>query len=96
MAERGAAIKKLKIPRCPEEGGGGRFEIYTGDEKLVRDYTGLSFSKIDRLNIFEFWLYLRDAVIERYMGTPEGAAYLEKCWRLEQTEPDIAKLRGSG
>lgn len=43
--------------------------------------------------MFEYWLLLRDAVIYNYMQTPEGIKYLEKCWRMEQTEPDRKALR---
>jgi hypothetical protein len=45
------------------------------------------------LDAFEYWSFLRDAVIYKYMQTEEGQKYLEKCWTLEQTKPDRAKLR---
>jgi hypothetical protein len=32
-------------------------------------------------------------VIYKYMQTEEGQKYLERCWILEQTKPDRAKLR---
>ena len=41
----------------------------------------------------EFWLYLRDAVIYKYMKTEDGRKYLENCWRVEQTKPDRQAIR---
>jgi hypothetical protein len=45
------------------------------------------------LEVFEYWLLLRDAAIYKYMQTEDGQKYLKKCWILEQTEPDRAALR---
>jgi len=36
---------------------------------------------------------LRDAYIYKLNQTQKGQEYLEKCWILEQTEPDRKKLR---
>jgi len=36
---------------------------------------------------------LRDAVIFNHSQTEEGDKYLDKCWTLEQTEPDRKALR---
>jgi hypothetical protein len=63
------------------------------EEKLVFDYTGFNFAQIDDLNVFEYWAMLRDAVIYKYMQTKEGQEYLDRCWTLEQTKPDRARLR---
>jgi hypothetical protein len=63
------------------------------EEKLVCDYTGFNFAQIERLDVFEYWALLRDAVIYKYMQTEKGREYLERCWILEQTKPDRAKLR---
>ena len=65
----------------------------TLDEKLVRDYTGYTFREIDCLEVFEFWLLLRDAYIYKLKQTEEGIKYLDKCWILEQTKPDRQALR---
>lgn len=45
------------------------------------------------MDVFEFWLYLRDAFIYKHMQTQEGREYLEKCWCIEQTKPDRESLR---
>lgn len=57
------------------------------------DYTGFNFAQIGALNIIEYWALLRDAVIYKCMQTKEGQEYLDRCWVLEQTKPDRAKLR---
>lgn len=65
----------------------------TLEEKIVRDYTGYDFDRIDSLTIFEFWLCLRDAAIFNCQQSENGRDYLNKCWLSEQTQPDRAALR---
>lgn len=65
----------------------------TIEEKTVCKYTGYDFDRLDSMEVFEYWLLLRDAVIYNYMQTSEGLEYLENCWRMEQTSPDRKKLR---
>lgn len=95
MAFKRKELKKLKIPYYPEddEEDKGHYEINTIEEKIVSEYTGYNFDRLDELTIFEYWLLLRDAVIYNYMQTDEGKEYLENCWRMEQTEPDRRTLR---
>lgn len=57
------------------------------------EYTGYDFERIESLELFEYWLLLRDAVIYKNIQTEEGMEYLEKCWILDQTSPDRKKLR---
>lgn len=45
------------------------------------------------MNLFEYWLCLRDAVVYGNSKTESGREYLEKCWMLEQTQPDKKRLR---
>lgn len=71
----------------------GHYEVNTIEEKTVSDYTGYNFDRIDELEVFEYWLLLRDAIIHKYMQSKEGIEYLENCWRMEQTEPDRQSLR---
>lgn len=71
----------------------GHYEVNTIEEKTVGDYTGYNFDRIDELEVFEYWLLLRDAIIHKYMQSKEGIEYLENCWRMEQTEPDRQSLR---
>lgn len=60
---------------------------------MVSEYTGFNFKIINELEAFEFWLYLRDSIVYKYMQTEEGKEYLENCWRIEQTKPDRKSIR---
>lgn len=65
----------------------------TRAEKLVADYARISIFEVEDLCYYTYRLLLRDAVIHACESTPSGREYLEKCWTLEQTEPDREKLR---
>ena len=45
------------------------------------------------MEVFEYWLLLRDAVIYDYMQYEEGRKYLDNCYRMEQTKPNRKALR---
>jgi len=45
------------------------------------------------MEIFEYWLFLHDAIIYNYMQSEDGREYLDNCWRMEQTEPNRKALR---
>lgn len=45
------------------------------------------------MEVFEYWLLLRDAVIYNYMQSEEGRKYLENCYRMSETKPDRKRLR---
>ncbi|ACD52380.1 hypothetical protein HYH38_07965 [Clostridium botulinum] len=81
------------MPYYPEDENKGHYEINTIEEKLISKYTGLNFIQIDELNIIEFWAYLRDSIIYKYNQTEKGQEYLEKCWIMEQKQPDRESLR---
>lgn len=82
------------MPYYPDEGEEkGHYEVNTIEEKIVSDYTGYNFDRIDELEVFEYWLLLRDAILYKYMQSEEGIKYLENCWRIEQTAPDREALR---
>ena len=74
-------------------GDEGHYTVSTIEEKIVRDYTGYDFDRLELLTVFEFWALLRDAFIYECKQTEQGRDYLEKCWLAEQTEPDRAALR---
>ena len=59
----------------------------------MSDYTGFSFIEIEELPIDTYFFLLRDAFIYKHNQSEEGREYLKNCWRLEQTEPDVKKLR---
>lgn len=63
---------------------------------MIRDYSGLSFSEINELNIFIFWQLLRDAIIFKLKQTESGNELLEECYCFEQTKPDRDALLAKG
>ena len=67
----------------------------TLEEKIVREYTGYDFDRIENMDVFTYWLYLHDAAIFNFGHSEAGVEYLEKCWLLEQTQPDRNTLRES-
>lgn len=94
MAKYRKELKKLKIPYYPDENGDkGYYEVNTIEEKIICEYTGYNFDRLEEMDVFEYWLLLRDAIIYNYMQTEKGQEYLENCWRIEQTEPDRESLR---
>jgi len=62
-------------------------------ERLVHDHTGLNIHQIGDLPLDEYLLYRRDAYIYALQQTESGQEYLEKCWLMEQTNPDRGALR---
>ncbi|MCR3760317.1 hypothetical protein KYB31_15160 [Clostridium felsineum] len=94
MVSKRKEFKKLKVPYYDEKNDDkGHYEISTLEEKTVSNYTGYNFAQLDELNVFEYWLLLRDAVIYNCSQSKEGKKYLDKCWLMEQTEPDRNTLK---
>jgi hypothetical protein len=93
MAARQSEQPKLKIPYAPGGESKGHYNVNTLEEKIVRDYTGYDFDRLCELDVFSYWLLLHDAVVYNCQQTEQGRAYLEKCWLLDQTEPDRDSLR---
>lgn len=81
------------MPYYPTDSDEGHYEVNTIEEKIVSDYTGYNFDTIEELEVFEYWLLLRDSIVHKYLQTQEGREYLENCWILEQTQPDRQSLR---
>lgn len=69
------------------------YQANTIQQKIVSDYTGLNFFQLLTLDYFDFLSLLRDAIIYSHNQSIAGREYLEKCWYLEQTEPDRNTLR---
>ena len=84
--------EKYAIPNYPEEEDKIYYTNDTQLEKIVADYTGLNFREIEELNICDFWLFVRNAIIYVNNQTKEGREYLEKCWILSQDKPDRAGI----
>ena len=68
----------------------------TYDLKIVADYSGLSFAEIMELNVMDWYLLLREAMIYNLSQSEAGEAYLRDCWLYEQTDADISGLRQTG
>ncbi len=94
MARERTWIKKLKIPYYNDGSGDkGKYEVNTLEEKRICEYTGYDFDRLDDLEVFEYWLLLRDAVIYGHMQSEGGMEYLDNCYRMEQVKPQRNKLR---
>ena len=65
----------------------------TEELKKVSDYSGLNFSDCLSLGMDTYKLLFRDAFIHDLKQSKEGREYLEDCWLLTQTAPDIDKLK---
>ena len=82
------------MPYYPSDDSEGvPYEITSMDEKLVSDYTGMSFFEIEELRIDIFMQLRKDAYVYKLSQTSEGRQYLKDCYRLTQTEPDREALR---
>lgn len=73
--------------------GGHEYTTTSWWKRLVSEYTGLNFLQVGELDYLQFLTWRRDAFIDRLNQTEAGREYLNNAWRLEQTEPDRAKLR---
>ena len=73
----------------------GRHDYTTASwgRSLVSTYTGLNFCEVGQLDYGTYLLWLRDAYIDMLNQSEDGRAFLDDCWRMEQTKPDRAKLR---
>lgn len=65
----------------------------TGELKRVSDYSGLNFDECLSLGMDTYKLLFRDALIYDMKQSKEGKEYLEDCWLLQQTKPDVKKLK---
>ena len=72
------------------------YHILSIEEKIVADYLSIPVLQIEELDCFEYWAYLRDAVIFYHRQTEEGQKLLFEAWQREQTKPDIQKLKKMG
>lgn len=81
------------MPTTGGDGDGQHYEVNTLEEKIIREYTGFAFRDLEELDVFEYWLYLRDAVVYNYSQSEAGLEKLNDCWRMEQVNPDRAALR---
>ena len=59
----------------------------------MADYAGIPIFEVEEICYYTYRLLLREGLIDMLSRTEGGRKYLEKCWTLEQTEPDRKKLR---
>lgn len=83
----------LQIPYAPTDDKPLHYNPVTRDKKMVSDYTGLNFNEIESIDIFTYWLYLRDAFIWTCSKTESGQKYLEDAYYYNNTEIDRNALR---
>ena len=60
---------------------------------MVSKYTGLTMLEVEELDLIDYLVYRRDAIISALSKTEKGVEYLNNAWRLEQTTPDRKSLR---
>lgn len=61
--------------------------------RRISRYSGLNFQEILNLPYSYFLLLNRESWIESYMMAEGGSEILKTLWRLQQTEPDLKKVR---
>ncbi len=82
------------MPHYPgADDSGIPYTLYTSSEKLLVDYTGLSFFEIQDLDLDLYMLLRREAFIFSYAQTEKGREYLQNAYRITQTKSDRAKIR---
>ena len=84
---------ELAVPYYPDKQEEIPFELFTGGEKLVAEYANMSVPEVFELDIYDFRMLLRDAVIYNKMQTDKGRKWLKDAYRITQTVPDMDKLR---
>ena len=67
--------------------------VGTESYAIVSEVFGLSIQEQMNLDSLTFFRLYRDAFCFKLAQTKEGTEYLEKCWRMRQTKPDIEALR---
>lgn len=56
--------------------------------RRVIEYSGLTFHQVLQLPADMFLLMLKNHIVDELNSTQEGRDYIEKCKRLNTTEPD--------
>ncbi len=81
------------MPYYPyQEKSRNNFIVNTEDIKLASDYTAMPFPEIWKLDIFEFWGYLHDAVVWECSRSENGREFLDSAFCIMQSEPDREAL----
>lgn len=69
------------------------YKIQTEYEHIVADYAGISLQAVRQLNLLDYMILRKDAVINLLSRTESGIEYLNEAWAHEQTAPDREALR---
>lgn len=80
-------------PTPPEEDIRHNFNIDTQYVHMVAEYANMPISDVMRLDVIDFLILRRDAVISAFSRTEKGVEYLNNAWDYEQTDIDRASLR---
>lgn len=84
------------MPYYPENADSKAFfDNPTEKLKIVSDYTGLNFSCVESLEIFDFWGFLHDSVVWVCSRSEKGREYLRNAYCYSQTKPDRSALRAN-
>lgn len=86
-------LPELAIPYYDNGDEKPKFQRLTAADKLVADYINAPIDKAQELDIMDYQLILREAVIYLNSGSEKGLEYLEDCYYFMQTEPDREGLR---
>ena len=54
----------------------------------------MNIHEVGEMDFDEYLFYVREAYIYNLNQTEDGRKYLENAWRMTQTKPDRAALRG--
>lgn len=60
---------------------------------MVAEYANMTIADVMRLDVIDFLILRRDAVISAFSRTEKGVEYLNNAWDYEQTDIDRASLR---
>ena len=60
---------------------------------MVAEYANMTIADVMRLDVIDYLILRRDAVISAFSRTEKGVEYLNNAWDYEQTDIDRASLR---
>lgn len=66
--------------------------VETRKYHLVNKYYGVDYQQALKLDVLTFTRLLRDAYVMSLSESEEGRKYLYDCWRLSQTDADMAAI----
>lgn len=70
-----------------------KYSIKTLYAHMVADYAHMTIEAVQQLDVIDYLILRRDAVISAFSKTEKGTEYLNNAWAYAQTEPDRAMLR---